>query len=121
MKDIIITNSDELKELIADVINEVLDERLPQKIESDSDYYSIAELCVRWQLSRVSVWRYTKIGLLHPIKFGNQVRFSKNEIASIESCDMPFDDTCCHYQSKLEKIIREKKIISSCMNAVNIP
>lgn len=108
MKDIIITSSEELRGVITEVLNEILDGRLPHKEELSSDYYSIAELCAKWQLSKVSIWRYVKIGLLHPKRFGRNVRFSKAEIADLESCDMSFDDICYHYHSKLEKIIRQK-------------
>lgn len=79
-KHFILIEPDELQQLIKDVLNEVLDERVPVLPFDARDYYTSAEVAAKWQVSKTSLWRYAKLGLIHPIKVDRTVRYSKKEI-----------------------------------------
>jgi len=105
-KQLILTEPDELKQVIKDVLNEVLDERVPTLPSDQRDYYTRDEVAAKWQVSVVTLWRYAKLGLIHPIKVGTAVRFSKEEIDGTVDFDLVDVD---RRKTKAEKNIKKSK------------
>ena len=105
-KQLIITEPDELKQVIRDALNEVLDERVPELPSDQRDYYTRDEVAEKWRVSVVSLWRYAKMGLIHPVKIGNTVRFPKEEIDGTVDFDIVNSK---RKKTKAERNIRKAK------------
>lgn len=46
----------------------------------DTDYMTVKELCGYLKVSRTSIYKYAKDNILHPIRIGGKVLFSKQEV-----------------------------------------
>lgn len=105
--DIILSTKGELKELIQEALVEILDERIPEVPADSRDYYTRKELAEKWQVCLVTLWRYVKLGMLHPVKIGGVVRFLKEEIDELDGLDLPKDGSS--YRAKVDKELKRRK------------
>ena len=106
MDSIILTDPEDLKRVIKEALNEVFEERLPEVPVDRRDYYTREEVAEKWQISLVSLWRYVKLGLLHPTKMGSLVRFKKEEVDNMDEFDLINQ---LRRKTKAEKNIRKRK------------
>lgn len=49
----------------------------------DGKYLSIEEVCAYLKVSRVTVWRYTKAGILKPKKIGYKILYARGDIDNL--------------------------------------
>lgn len=49
------------------------------------DYWTIKQLCDRWQVSEGTVRRWLKVGDLSAVKVGRQLRFTQDEVTRYEA------------------------------------
>ena len=58
--------------------------RMPQAAETRKAFYSLKELCERWGVCRMTVYREIKRGRLNKKRIGGTVRFSADEVNRYE-------------------------------------
>lgn len=60
--------------------------RSPKVINPPPDvtWLTVAELCARWNISVMTIWRLRRKGVLVPMKLGNSVRFRLGDVERIE-------------------------------------
>jgi excisionase family DNA binding protein len=94
---IIMLQKDDLKEVLAEVLKEVLDGQSTERQSSGtvSEYYTRDEACARLHITFTTLWRLEKKGSIHAYKVGRRCLYAKNDvdalIASSTSCETPLN------------------------------
>ena len=78
----IILNSEDLRMIIAQTVEETRKETLKEAANKDDEvYYSIAEVCEILSKNPATLWRWEKSGYLIPTtRVGKNPRYSKSDI-----------------------------------------
>ena len=81
----IVISYNELKVLLKELIDEYFNERIEiEKERQDGNtLLSIEKAMEMLDVSKTTIWRYTKQGLLHKIHVGSLIRYKKSEIQKL--------------------------------------
>lgn len=65
------------KETLQEILQSLEEENSP---EPEGKYLTINELCKLLKIGRMTIWRHSKKGILHPHKIGNRVLYARADI-----------------------------------------
>lgn len=84
MQDLIISTIkiDELKEIISETVNSILSKNkyLTEAEENDDELIKIEEVSSLLRVSKVTIHKWKKIGLIPFYRISNKIYFKKNEV-----------------------------------------
>jgi excisionase family DNA binding protein len=82
---IIMLQKDDLKEVLAEVLKEVLDGRTSEQKSPDAipEYYTRDEACARLHITFTTLWRMEKKGAIHAYKVGRRCLYAKNDVDAL--------------------------------------
>lgn len=77
-KVMLLINAAELREIISELVGKIEQPETLQKEEDER--LSINQVVEQYQISKPTLWRWTKAGMLHQIRFGGKRFYSKSEL-----------------------------------------
>ena len=81
---IVMFQIDDLKQVVAEIVESMFSDRLPQKGEvAQDEYLTRDEACARLHVTFTTIWRMTNKGVLHVHKIGRRNLYSKSEIDAL--------------------------------------
>jgi len=75
-----INSIEELEKIVFKAIEKSLAKPNSKKLELEEELLTTEELCLFLKVSRVSIWNFTRSGVIPFIRIGNQKRFRKSEV-----------------------------------------
>ena len=86
---VVAMSTDELKDLIFDVVKDALNtERKTQEVKSNEVYLTRVDTMKLLQISKVTLWKLDKQGILERKQLGRKVLYSKSSVLAAQAAKL---------------------------------
>lgn len=75
-----IYSNDDLEKLISKSVEKGIEKLKPIKSTDQEEFLTTEEVCKLLKLTRETIWRYTKKGIITSYRIGNLLRYKRSEI-----------------------------------------
>ena len=105
---IVLVDTDDLKQIIRDTVFEAVNECLPPAMSDGRDWYTMKEVAEKWGVSVQTIWHYSKLGRIKCSHVGRSVRYEKTYIDNLKALAGAKDGGKT-YWTKVEQMMNRKK------------
>ncbi|MDO4158897.1 MAG: helix-turn-helix domain-containing protein [Prevotellaceae bacterium] len=92
--EVIMLQKEDLMEVVAEIVESLFGDRLPQKQDTEKDeYLTREEACARLHVTYSTIWRMAERGVLHVHKLGRRNLYSKKEIDELIAHGAPLESS----------------------------